>query len=109
MFATVSTYRARLGEDDAIIALHEDWQRKRQRTSGAYLSWMLLQNKKEPREFVAIACFPSEESVQAAMYDLNRDGWYTRLISLLETEPVLLQCTCIWRLIDGLSESTHHL
>ena len=27
MFAIVSPYRAKIGEEDAIIALHEDWQR----------------------------------------------------------------------------------
>jgi len=27
MFVTVSTYKAKAGEEDAIIALHEDWQK----------------------------------------------------------------------------------
>jgi hypothetical protein len=36
MFVTVSTYRAKAGEEDAIIALHEDWQRnQRPRARGA--------------------------------------------------------------------------
>jgi len=35
MFVTVSTYRAKAGEEDAVIALHEDWQRNQQaRTQG---------------------------------------------------------------------------
>ena len=29
MFVIVSSYRAKVGEEDAIIALHEDWQRNR--------------------------------------------------------------------------------
>jgi hypothetical protein len=38
-FVIVSTYRAKPGEEDAIIALHEDWQRRR---AGAHISWELL-------------------------------------------------------------------
>ena len=32
IFVIVSTYRAKAGEEDAIIALHEDWQRKQGNT-----------------------------------------------------------------------------
>ncbi len=100
MFATVSTYRAREGEDDAVIALHEDWQRNHAQSSSIYISWALLQNNKEPREFVAIAYFSAQESVQAALNELNRDAWYTRLVSLLEAEPVIIHCTCVWRMFS---------
>jgi hypothetical protein len=29
VFVTVFTYRAKAGEEDAVVALHEDWQRTR--------------------------------------------------------------------------------
>ena len=96
MFATVFTYRARPGEDDAVIALHEDWQRRQSMNTGVYLAWMLLQNTQEPREFIEITYFTSEDKARAASYDLNRDAWYTRLVSLLEAEPVCTHCSCAW-------------
>src|SRR5947209_19016942 len=98
MFMTVYIFRARVGEEDAIIALHEDWQRN-QNPGGkqAYLSWELLRNVKAPHEFIAIAGFMSEELAQAMTKDLGRDGWYSRLRSLLEEEPVETVCKREWQ------------
>ena len=45
MFVTVSMYRAKAGEEDAIIALHEDWQRTLQSKARGYLSGELLRNE----------------------------------------------------------------
>ncbi len=44
MFVTMSTYKAKAGEEDAIIALHEDWQRHQQSRAKGYLSGELLRN-----------------------------------------------------------------
>jgi hypothetical protein len=37
MFITICTYRARAGEEDAIIALHADWGRSLRPRTGGYL------------------------------------------------------------------------
>src|SRR5437660_3244755 len=50
MFVTVSTYKAKAGEEDAIIALHEDWQRHQQPHARSYLSGELLRNVEASRE-----------------------------------------------------------
>ena len=60
MFVIVSTYRAKIGEEDSIIALHEDWQRKQGLKIKVYLSWELLRNIEAPREFIVITHFESE-------------------------------------------------
>ncbi len=52
MFVTVSAYRAKAGEEDAIIALHEDWQRHQQPPARGYLSGELLRNVMDSREFM---------------------------------------------------------
>jgi len=59
MFVTVSSYRARAGEEDAILALHEDWQRNQQPRAKGYLSGELLRNVNDSREFLAIMHFES--------------------------------------------------
>jgi hypothetical protein len=38
MFVVVTTYRARIGEEAALIALHEDWQRQQQSTVQSFIS-----------------------------------------------------------------------
>ena len=98
MFVVVSTYRAKVGEEDAIIALHEDWQRSRGPKAKAHLSWELLRKVGSPREFIAIARYASEELAQAAVGEIARDAWYDRLKSLVDEGPVDIDCTSEWRL-----------
>ena len=98
MFVVVSTYRAKVGEEDAIIALHEDWQRRRGRKKKVHLSWELLRKVEAPREFIAIAHYASEELAQAAVDELAQDAWYDRLKSLVDEGPVNTGCTSEWRL-----------
>jgi hypothetical protein len=97
VFVIVSTYRAKEGEEDAIIALHEDWQRKQGNKAKVYLSWELLKNIEAPREFIVIAYFESEELARAMVDDLNQDAWYFRLVSLIEEGPACINYESAWR------------
>lgn len=98
MFVVVSTYRARAGEEDAIIALHEDWARHWGRNAKAYISWELLRKAGAPQEFITIAWFKSREQAQTAANDLQRDAWLWRLMSLIEEGPVYTDYTSAWQL-----------
>jgi hypothetical protein len=98
MFVIVSTYRAKLGEEDAIIAIHEDWQRNEGLKAKSYLSWELLRKVESPYEFIAIAHFESKELARAAENDLEQDEWYRRLLSLIEEGSVRTDCMSEWRL-----------
>jgi hypothetical protein len=97
MFAIVATYRANVGEDDAIIALHEHWEHSAPGLKG-YPSWQLFRNIEAPRDFIAVAQFENEELARAAILDLKRDGWYDRLISLTwgKTDPI--DYMMVWQL-----------
>ncbi len=98
MFVIVSTYRAKAGEEDAIIALHEDWERNWGPEAKAYISWELLRKAESPQEFITITYFKSRELAQAATDDLEQDAWYDRLMSLIEEGPVRTDCTSEWQL-----------
>jgi heme-degrading monooxygenase HmoA len=97
VYVIVSTYRAKPGEEDAIIALHEDWQRKQGNKAKVYLSWELLRNTEAPSEFIVIAYFESEELARAMEDDLNQDAWYLRLVSLIEEGPACTKYEIAWR------------
>jgi hypothetical protein len=97
LFVIVSTYRAKAGEEDAIIALHEDWQRKQGLKDRVYLSWELLRNINIPSEFIVITHFESEELARAMVDDLNQDAWYSRLVSMLEEGPANTRCVHEWQ------------
>jgi len=96
MFVAVSIYRAKAGEEDAIIALHEAWQRHQQPRAKGYLSGELLRNTQAPREFVAIMRFENPAFAQALANDPERNAWYRRLVSLVENVPVLTEYTREW-------------
>jgi antibiotic biosynthesis monooxygenase (ABM) superfamily enzyme len=96
MFVTVSIYRAKAGEEDAVIALHEYWQRNQQVRTQGYLSGELLRNIQAPREFVAIMRFETRAFAQALAKDPERNLWYRRLASLIENVPVLTEYTREW-------------
>jgi quinol monooxygenase YgiN len=97
VFVIVSTYRAKPGEEDAIIALHEDWQRKQGNKAKICLSWELLRNTEVPSEFIVIAYFESEELARSMEDDLNQDAWYLRLVSLVEERPACIKYESAWR------------
>ena len=96
MFVTVSIYRAKAGEEDAVIALHEDWQSNQQAKTQGYLSGELLRNIQAPREFVAIMRFENRVLAQALANDPERNAWYRRLVSLVENVPILTEYTREW-------------
>ena len=98
MFVVVSTYRAKVGEEDAIIALHEDWQRNQGFTCRNYLSWELIQQIENPFEFIAIVHFPGKAEALAAAKDLEREGWHDRLLSLTERDQTHTDCMIVWHL-----------
>jgi heme-degrading monooxygenase HmoA len=84
---TICTYRARAGEEDAIVALHEDWQRTLRARARGYLSGELLHSAGNPLLFVAITRFESEAAARALARDPDHAAWRRRLASLAEVEP----------------------
>jgi heme-degrading monooxygenase HmoA len=84
MLVTLSTYQAKQGEEDEVIALHEGWQRHQQPNARGYLSGELLRNVEVSREFIAIMRFESQEAAQALANDPEREVWYRRLVNLTE-------------------------
>jgi hypothetical protein len=99
IFILVSTYRAKAGEEDAIIALHEDWQRNWASKARVYISWELLRKVEDPGKFIIIAHFESREQVREMEAALTKDAWYARLVSLLEEEPTCCNFTREWQAI----------
>jgi antibiotic biosynthesis monooxygenase (ABM) superfamily enzyme len=96
MFVTVSMYSAKAGEEDAVIALHEDWQRNQQAKAQGYLSGELLRNIQTPRQFVAIMRFENQACARELANDPEQIAWYRRLASLVENVPLLTEYTREW-------------
>ena len=97
MHVTVLTYRARSGEEDAVVALHEDWQRTRRNSTSGFLSGELLHAHADSRTFIEVTHFETAEAARALATDPEQDAWYRRLASLCEAEPVFMECQVAWQ------------
>lgn len=87
MYVTIRVYRAREGEEDALVSLHEDWQRHRHARAGGWLWGELLHDTLDPQRFTAIARYESVEAAQAAAHDPEYAAWKQRLESLCQAAP----------------------
>ena len=98
MFVTVSMYRAREGQEGAVVALHEEWQRLRKAGSEGFLSAELLRSLQDPLAFIDIARFENEAAAQTAANDPGEAAWQQRLSRLTEDNPTLTSCRREWQL-----------
>jgi len=97
MYITVSMYRAKDGQEDAIIALHEDWQRRQRSRAKGYLSGELLRRVEDPYEFIAIMRFEDQESAYALTTDPEQNAWSRRVASLTEYMPISTSYASEWQ------------
>ena len=98
MFVCVATYRAKADEEDAIIALHENWDLQQCIKADDNFSCELLRGILDPRKFITIVHCQSKEIAQAVVNDLKQHGLYGRLESLVEGELKCADYTSEWQL-----------
>ena len=96
MFVIVSNYQARVGEEDAIVALHEEWQRTLQPKATGYISGELLRNVANAHEFIAIMRFEHQKFIQELANTPDQQVWTQRLESLVEMAPIYRECVSEW-------------
>lgn len=93
MFVLVTMCCVRVGEEDAMIALYENWQRHQQAMAQGFISGELFRTVKGSREFLAFMRFESRECAQACMDDPGYQSWYRRVAYLSEEMPVHAEYT----------------
>ena len=98
MFVTVYSYRAKAGQEQAVIALYDEWERDRVPKTKGFVSGELLRDLRDSRSFISIARFESAEAASATANAPEQDAWYRRLVNLTEQEPVFTDCDIEWRI-----------
>jgi hypothetical protein len=106
MHVIVCTYRARAGQEDAIVALHESWERDQRMRIQGYLSGELLCVTQDSRVFLDIARYDSATTAHTATADPEHIAWQQRLASLTEEGMLGGEYRCIWQSDDLQGE--HH-
>jgi heme-degrading monooxygenase HmoA len=96
MFVIVFAYRAKPSEEDAILAIFENWQSDQQLRARGYLSAELLRSVEDPGQFIAVMRFVDQEAAHALTHDPEQDVWYQRIVSLAENAPIINEYTGEW-------------
>ena len=96
VFVTLTSGRAHPGEEDAIVALHEDWVRRRSGDAGLLSSEILI-DPVDPRSFLAISHFVDQAAAERSLDDPEHSAWRRRLASLSEASPVERDMLSLWR------------
>lgn len=96
VYVTLTCGRARPGEDDAIVALHEDWARRRSGDVGL-LSSEILVDPADPRAFVAISHFVDQAAAERSLSDPEHNAWRRRLASLSDGQLSERDMVSQWR------------
>ncbi|MDP9382572.1 MAG: antibiotic biosynthesis monooxygenase [Chloroflexota bacterium] len=104
-FVQVLVLRARHGEEDAVVALHEDWQRRLRGRTNGYLYGELFTRPNDPSTFISVARYESEEACRAAADDPEQAAWYSRLVSLLDSKPCNVDLRSAWRCFEDAAAS----
>jgi heme-degrading monooxygenase HmoA len=97
MYVMVRVLRARVGEEDAIIALHEDWRHTLYPGASGYVSGELLQDVTEPQVFIEITRYESEAAALVVASDPEYVAWQRRLDSLTVGEPSSAIFVSMWQ------------
>jgi antibiotic biosynthesis monooxygenase (ABM) superfamily enzyme len=98
MFITVFAYQVKPGKEEAVIALHDEWERDHFPRAKGYVSGELLRDIRNSRSFITIARFESEAAARAIADAPEQDAWYRRLVSLTEQEPIFTDYDIEWRI-----------
>lgn len=92
MFGSIFLMRPKPGQEDAVVALFDRWDRERRPKIKGARAGHLYRNAQNPAELMAAVVFDSRDSYVANAGDPEQDRWYRELVALLEVEP---------RFIDG--------
>jgi len=96
LFVTLVAGRARPGEEDAVIALHEDWVRRRS-ADGGLLSSEILFDHADPSAFLAISHYLDRDAAERSWTDPEHAAWRRRLASLSEAQLAQREMLSLWR------------
>jgi antibiotic biosynthesis monooxygenase (ABM) superfamily enzyme len=96
VFVMVISYRARAGEQDAIVALHENWRLMVGTDLPGCLGGELVCSKNDPLAFATIARFTDEAAAHALAFNPAHRSWFHRAASMCEVAPVIFSGTTAW-------------
>ena len=88
MYGTVARLKARIGQEKALVALMDDWDKSRgPKVKGAMAGYLYKLDKK-PGEYLMVAVFQDKATYAANAQAPEQDAWYRKFRALLDADPV---------------------
>lgn len=88
MYGTVAHITLKQGQEQALLALLEEWKRDfRPKVKGALTNYVYKKDA-NPNELILVAVFEDKQSYVANADSSDQDQWYQKFRALLEADPV---------------------
>lgn len=87
MYGTVAHIRPKVGQEQAVITVMNDWQRERKPKAKGAIAGYLYQTENGSRDLIMVAVFQDKASYRANAEDPDQDRWYHKMRDLLEADP----------------------
>jgi len=87
MYGTIFRMKAKLGREQKLIAVFQDWERERKPQTPGAIGGFLFKPDEKPDEFIGVAVFQDKHSYLANAANPAQDAWYKELRELLVSDP----------------------
>ncbi|MBI2936330.1 MAG: antibiotic biosynthesis monooxygenase [Chloroflexi bacterium] len=88
MFGTVARIRPKAGQEKALVALLQEWQRTRKPKVKGAIGGYLFKKEKNPDEYILVSVWQDRQTYFANANDPEQDRWFRRVRELLQADPV---------------------
>lgn len=88
MFGTVAHIRPKAGQEKALVALLQEWQRTRKPKVKGAIGGYLFKKEKTPDEYILVSVWQDRQAYFANANDPEQDRWFRRVRELLQADPV---------------------
>jgi len=88
MYGTIFRMKAKLGREQKLIAVFQDWEREQKPQTPGAIAGLLFKPDRKSDEFIGVAVFQDKESYLANAGNPAQDAWYKELRELLVSAPI---------------------
>lgn len=88
MYGTVDRIKAKAGQDKALVAFMDDWEKTRGPKARGTIAGYPYKLDQKPGEYVMVTVFQNKATYTANAQAPEQDAWYRKFRPLLDADPV---------------------
>lgn len=88
MYGTIARLHVKPGEEQAVIALMDEWKRERKSKASGFNSGYLYRQDAEPETLTMVVAFDGQQHYRRNAESPEQDRWYRQVRSHLVDDPV---------------------